>query len=69
MNVIGRLKQGVSKEQAQAEMTAISARLEQQYPDKNLHRGTIGGADSGSVGRQHSSGFADSVRARLAACY
>ena len=40
MNVIGRLKQGVSKEQAQAEMTAISARLEQQYPDKNLHRGT-----------------------------
>ena len=38
MNVIGRLKPGVSKEQAQAEMTAISARLEQQYPDKNLHR-------------------------------
>ena len=41
MNVIGRLKPGVSKEQAQAEMTAISARLEQQYPDKNLHRGTV----------------------------
>jgi putative ABC transport system permease protein len=40
MNVIGRLKPGVSKEQAQAEMTTISARLEQQYPDKNLHRGT-----------------------------
>ena len=39
MNVIGRLKPGVSKEQAQAEMTAIGARLEQQYPDKNLHRG------------------------------
>lgn len=38
MNVIGRLKPGVSKEQAQAEMTSISARLEQQYPDKNLHR-------------------------------
>jgi putative ABC transport system permease protein len=38
MTVIGRLKAGVSKEQAQAEMTAISARLEQQYPDKNLHR-------------------------------
>ena len=38
MNVIGRLKNGVSKEQAQAEMTAIGARLEQQYPDKNLHR-------------------------------
>jgi putative ABC transport system permease protein len=38
MNVIGRLKPGVSKEQAQAEMTAIGARLEQQYPDKNLHK-------------------------------
>jgi putative ABC transport system permease protein len=38
MNVIARLKLGVSKEQAQSEMTAISARLEQQYPDKNLHR-------------------------------
>jgi putative ABC transport system permease protein len=38
MNVIARLKPGVSKEQAQAEMTSISARLEQQYPDKNLHK-------------------------------
>ena len=41
MNVIGRLKPGVTKEEAQAEMTAISARLEQQYPDKNLHRSTL----------------------------
>lgn len=39
MNVIARLKPGVSKHQAQAEMTTISARLEQQYPDNNLHRG------------------------------
>lgn len=39
INVIARLKPGVSKEQAQAEMTSIGARLEQQYPDKNLHRG------------------------------
>ena len=39
MNVIARLKPGVSKEQAQAEMTTIGARLEQQYPDKDLHRG------------------------------
>jgi putative ABC transport system permease protein len=38
MEVIGRLKDGVDKVQAQAEMTAIGARLEQQYPDKNLHR-------------------------------
>ena len=38
MNVIARLKPGVSKEQAQAEMTSIGARLEQQYPDKNLHK-------------------------------
>jgi putative ABC transport system permease protein len=40
MNVIGLLKPGVSREQAQVEMTTISARLEQQYPDKDLHRGT-----------------------------
>src|SRR6266850_2415269 len=39
MHVVARLKQGVSKEQAQAELTAIAARLEQQYPDKNLHKG------------------------------
>jgi putative ABC transport system permease protein len=38
INVIGRLKPGVRREQAQAEMTAISARLEQQYPEKNLHK-------------------------------
>jgi putative ABC transport system permease protein len=38
MNVIARLKPGVSKEQARAEMASISARLEQQYPDKNLHK-------------------------------
>ena len=41
LNVIGRLKPGITKEQAQAEMTAISARLEQQYPDKNLHKGSL----------------------------
>ena len=40
MQVVARLKPGVTKEQAKAEMTAIAARLEQQYPDKNLHRGS-----------------------------
>jgi len=37
MNVIARLKPGISRAQAQAEMTSIGARLEQQYPDKDLH--------------------------------
>ncbi|HKB64564.1 MAG TPA: ABC transporter permease [Pyrinomonadaceae bacterium] len=40
MNVIARLKPGIPREQAQAEMTAISARLEQQFPDKDLHKST-----------------------------
>jgi putative ABC transport system permease protein len=39
LKVIGRLKTGVTKEQAQADLTTIAARLEKQYPDKNLHRG------------------------------
>ncbi|HEV7684149.1 MAG TPA: ABC transporter permease [Pyrinomonadaceae bacterium] len=39
INVIGRLKPGVSQEQAQAEMSAVMARLEQQYPESNLHHG------------------------------
>src|ERR1700752_1696018 len=38
LNVIGRLKPGVTEEKAQAELTAIAARLEQQYPDTNTHR-------------------------------
>ncbi len=33
--VVGRLKEGVSLEQAQTEMSAIAQRLEQAYPDAN----------------------------------
>jgi predicted permease len=33
--VVGRLKAGVNLEEAQAQMTAIGARLEQQYPSSN----------------------------------
>ncbi|MFN2452747.1 MAG: ABC transporter permease [Pyrinomonadaceae bacterium] len=36
---IGRLKQGVSFDQAQAGMTAIARQLEQQYPDSNKNFG------------------------------
>ncbi len=39
LRVIGRLKPGVSEDQAQAELTAIAARLEQQYPDENTRKG------------------------------
>ncbi|HXJ04532.1 MAG TPA: ABC transporter permease [Candidatus Acidoferrum sp.] len=35
LTVIARLKPGVSIDQAQAEMTAISKRLEEQHPEKN----------------------------------
>jgi putative ABC transport system permease protein len=38
LQVIGRLKPGVTEEKAQAELTAIAARLEQQYPDTNSRR-------------------------------
>ena len=40
MNVIGRLKPGVSTAQASAEMTAIAARLNQAYPDNRANTTT-----------------------------
>ena len=38
--VIGRLKPGVSRDQAQAEMTTIAAGLAQEFPDSNRDFGT-----------------------------
>src|SRR5687768_13458381 len=37
LRVIGRLKPGVTEEQAQSEVASIAARLEQQYPDQNTN--------------------------------
>jgi len=39
LQVIGRLKPGVTSELAQADLTTIAARLEQQYPDTNTRKG------------------------------
>lgn len=37
--VLGRLKQDVSREQAQTEMNLIASQLQQQYPETNAERG------------------------------
>ncbi len=38
LRIIGRLKPGVTREQAQAGMTALAASLEQAYPNENSNR-------------------------------
>jgi putative ABC transport system permease protein len=39
LRLIGRLKPGVTIEQAQSDVNIIGSRLEQQYPDKNTDKG------------------------------
>ena len=41
LNLVARLKPGVSQEQAQADVNTIATRLEQQYPDTNSRRGIL----------------------------
>src|SRR4051812_28450155 len=41
LEVIGRMKAGVTLEQARAEMATIMARLAQQYPEDNTRIGTV----------------------------
>ncbi|MBO0724493.1 MAG: ABC transporter permease [Blastocatellia bacterium] len=41
LNVIGRLKAGVSTAAAQAEMNAVARRMEEQYPDNNTGVGAL----------------------------
>src|SRR5664279_2268023 len=56
LNAIGRLKPGVSLQQAQAEMSLIAAQLEKQYPDSNHKVGaSLVGMHEDLVGKSRSS--------------
>jgi hypothetical protein len=41
LNVVARLKPGVTLERARRDMDAIAKRLQQQYPDSNTHLGAV----------------------------
>ena len=41
LNVVARLKPGITVEEARTEMTGIAKRLEREYPDSNTHLGAV----------------------------
>jgi len=41
LNVIGRIKPGVSVAQAQAQMSQVALQLEREYPDSNINKGVL----------------------------